>query len=602
MIHHISNQIYQFVDTCNVYVLKNGKQAVLVDFGSGDVLAHLATIGVTEVTAILLTHHHRDQAQGLKIANARHIPVWVPHTEQDLFKEVDQHWLSRELQNNYNVRQDRFSILHSISIMGTLKDYQKIELSGLSLQILPTPGHTTGSITIILNQDQKKFAFCGDLIYAPGKLWSLAATQWTYNGAEGIPATIVSLLDLKERDVIALLPSHGEVMKDVPSAVDILVEKLWNLLRLRGQNPRLFQLREKPYEAILPHLLKHRASMANTYVLLSDSGKALMIDFGYDFITGISAGSDRASRRPWLYTLPALKKQFGVTKVDVVLPTHYHDDHVAGLNLLRTVEGTQTWVPENFADILENPRSYDLPCLWYDPIPVDNKVALNTVFVWEEYSLILYALPGHTRYAVAVSVTVDGKRVLAVGDQYQNDDGLLWNYVYQNRYQIGDYVKTAALYQRLQPELILPGHWQPFEVTPEYLMAIMEQAVEMENLQTSLLPEEVDLGSEGFIARIQPYQTIVRIDSPLTFTVEIQNPYPQAEVLTVNLVVPEGWEANPMKQQLKIEKSLVLTFQVQPPLGLKVWRERIAVDVSFGNHRFGQQAEAFISIKGREIL
>jgi uncharacterized membrane protein len=94
----------------------------------------------------------------------------------------------------------------------------------------------------------------------------------------------------------------------------------------------------------------------------------------------------------------------------------------------------------------------------------------------------------------------------------------------------------------------------------------------------------------------------VRIDSPLTFTVEIQNPYPQAEVLTVNLVVPEGWEANPMKQQLKIEKSLVLTFQVQPPLGLKVWRERIAVDVSFGNHRFGQQAEAFISIKGREIL
>jgi hypothetical protein len=36
--------------------------------------------------------------------------------------------------------------------------------------------------------------------------------------------------------------------------------------------------------------------MAKTYVLLSQSGKALLIDFGYDFITGIAAG--RRSRIP----------------------------------------------------------------------------------------------------------------------------------------------------------------------------------------------------------------------------------------------------------------------------------------------------------------
>ena len=35
------------------------------------------------------------------------------------------------------------------------------------------------------------------------------------------------------------------------------------------------------------------------------------------------------------------------------MPTHYHDDHVAGFNLLREVEGTEVWSPENVAPILE---------------------------------------------------------------------------------------------------------------------------------------------------------------------------------------------------------------------------------------------------------
>ena len=47
-------------------------------------------------------------------------------------------------------------------------------------------------------------------IAGPGQVWSLAATQWTYNGGEGLAATILSLLDLKDRQPTLLLPSHGE--------------------------------------------------------------------------------------------------------------------------------------------------------------------------------------------------------------------------------------------------------------------------------------------------------------------------------------------------------------------------------------------------------
>ena len=51
------------------------------------------------------------------------------------------------------------------------------------------------------------------------------------------------------------------------------------------------------------------------------------------------------------------------------MPTHYHDDHVAGINLLREVEGTEVWAPENVAPMLEEPRRYDLPVPLVRPDP-----------------------------------------------------------------------------------------------------------------------------------------------------------------------------------------------------------------------------------------
>ena len=75
-----------------------------------------------------------------------------------------------------------------------------------------------------------------------------------------------------------------------------LIERFWQILQLRGTNPRLFEFCATPYEAITPHLLRHRNSFAHCYVLLSESKKALYLDFGYDLVTGGLLGSDRASR------------------------------------------------------------------------------------------------------------------------------------------------------------------------------------------------------------------------------------------------------------------------------------------------------------------
>src|SRR4029453_4171524 len=55
---------FVWTDTCNVYVLREGETALLIDLGDGSVLDHLSQIGVKNVEWVLFTHHHREQSQG----------------------------------------------------------------------------------------------------------------------------------------------------------------------------------------------------------------------------------------------------------------------------------------------------------------------------------------------------------------------------------------------------------------------------------------------------------------------------------------------------------------------------------------------------------
>jgi len=53
--------LFAWSDTCNVYVLRDGDAALLIDLGDASVLGHLAEIGVKRVEWVLFTSHHRAQ-------------------------------------------------------------------------------------------------------------------------------------------------------------------------------------------------------------------------------------------------------------------------------------------------------------------------------------------------------------------------------------------------------------------------------------------------------------------------------------------------------------------------------------------------------------
>ena len=609
----VARGVFCVRDSCNVYLIvadapdapAGRRTAVAVDFGSGLALDHLDALGIDSITDIVMTHHHRDQAQGLPRAIERGIRIHVPPVELDLFTNVEEMWQGRQLENDYNLRQDRFSILQNIRVDSTVLEYRAETFGGVSLRTEPTPGHTPGSVTYLLDRDDEIIAFTGDLIYAPGKVWSLAASQWSYTHHEGPAMTVLSSYLLQAKEPTLLLPSHGKPMPDAIDALHELAVNMQSYVDSRRWHPWDLKTRiRQPWVRLTDHLLLNRSSMSCTYALLSEGGEALLVDFGYDITTGLPTGNDRASRRPWLASVPALKDDFGVTRISVALPTHYHDDHVAGMPLLRAVEGTEIWSPANVAPILDDPMQHDLPCLWFDPINSDRVLPLGESFRWNEYEITVHEQPGHTLYAVAYEVKVDGVTVLFTGDQQENlgvpgERRELLNYQYRNRFRIDDYIESAALYKRVAPGLLASGHWEPRWVEEGYLDYLAEEGQFVHDIHHTLLPlDEFDLAADSILARITPYRSRVEAGSTIDFAVTVRNPHPLEAEARVRPIAPLGWRvsAPELTRMLAVGEEASIPFSITAGDSASR-RSRVAVDIAIGDLYLGQHAEALVDVE-----
>jgi glyoxylase-like metal-dependent hydrolase (beta-lactamase superfamily II) len=587
----VAPDVAVFRDSCNVYVLRSGAEAVLVDAGSGDVLEALAELGVERVTDVVVTHHHRDGVQGLARLAAAGARIWVPPVERGLIEGASAHWQERPLANDYDLRQDRFSLLESAPVDGIVDEYRSRAYGGIELFTLPTPGHTAGSVTFLLERDGRRLAFCGDLVQGDGKVPSLAATQWSYSGAEGLAATHVSCNVLAAREPDLLLPAHGPVVEDPRAALTTVRSRVGELFDLRLEQPwDLDDMFASPWAPVTPHFLRNRASFANSYALVSETGAALVIDFGYDVTTGLVPRTEREARRALLWPLDALRRDHGVERIEAAIPTHYHDDHVAGLDLLRDVEGAEVWAPENVAPILLEPSRHDLPCLWFEPIWVDRVLTLGEPLRWHEYELTLHPLPGHTLYAAAIEVEVDGTRVLATGDQQTGGERPTLNYQYRNRFRPDDFVASAELYRRLRPDVIVSGHWPPQAVTDDLLDRLAADGARLAELHRELLPVEAAVA-----VRFEPYRSFAAAGETVELDVIVRNPFDREVSAEVALASSEAW-ALPAAGTASIAAGAEGVVRFRVVAATPARRARLAADLTLDGVRFGQVAEALLDV------
>ena len=126
----LSEHLYRFTDTCNVYVITDGDSGLLIDTGSGEIVEHLDEISVRQVEWVLHTHHHRDQCSGTPRLQDHGAKVAVPEYERHLFDQVELFWQMRRTYDNYNDRNTFFSVGTDIAVDEVLQDYETFRWRG----------------------------------------------------------------------------------------------------------------------------------------------------------------------------------------------------------------------------------------------------------------------------------------------------------------------------------------------------------------------------------------------------------------------------------------------------------------------------------------
>jgi glyoxylase-like metal-dependent hydrolase (beta-lactamase superfamily II) len=596
----LSEHLFRFDDICNVYALIENDEAILIDFGSGAVLDHLGDIGIRGVKAILHTHHHRDQCQGDLRATGNGIPIYVPEHERRLFEQVELFWANKQLYDMYNVRNTYYSLTRNVQVTGSLVDFSVWSSGIYTFTILPAPGHSLGSLVLIVEIDGRRVAFTGDLLYASGKVQTMYDMQYNYGATDGVEAAILSLVNLARHEPQLLCPSHGEPMWEADEAIQRTHDNLVSFFKL--MNNGLLPAGEIDFVPVLPHVLAATYACSYFYVITADSGKALLVDFGapnYGLFQPAQKYFEDGERvRFFEHSLDRLTHQYGVREISAVLPSHYHDDHINGIPYLQQQLNIECWAYENMRDILENPRGELIGCVLPTPIRVHRTFRDGERFQWEGLEFTIHYTPGHADYHMGMFAQIDGHSVAFSGDNVFP----LWagtpSLIYRNHVHKTSHQQTSRLYLEYMPDILCAGHDLQREVSPQVYMRFAEKALQMSQLFEVLLPGEANFGLEPSWVQIYPYQSLAQAGDMLYLQIRVINFLPQVTQAEVSLVLPDGWVATPAVGHLAIapQQRGQTDFRVQIPNSFRFPYPRIAiaVNVILNGRHLGQVAEATI--------
>ncbi|MDO9601908.1 MAG: MBL fold metallo-hydrolase [Rhodocyclaceae bacterium] len=182
------------VQNCTILWDPATRQAAVVDPG-GDVEAILDVIKENhlKVEKLLLTHGHIDHVGGT-VALAKHLNVPVEGPQR-----TDAFWLE---QLPEQCSMFGFPRTPAFTPDRWLEDGDKVAVGGLTLDVLHTPGHTPGHVSLI--HKPSKLALVGDVLFAG----SIGRTDFPLgNPTELIHSIREKLFPLG--DDYTFLPGHG---------------------------------------------------------------------------------------------------------------------------------------------------------------------------------------------------------------------------------------------------------------------------------------------------------------------------------------------------------------------------------------------------------
>ncbi len=601
-IQRISKSLYLVEDICNVYLLVRGNRVLVIDSGLGLAARAFAALGVEHVDWVLHTHFHRDQCDGASAFAALGAKIGAPAGELRYFAG-ETFLRSRSTFDNHDTYNDLAAPITNILVDRALTDYETFTWLDLKLQIVPAPGHTKGSIALVGEIDGRRIAFSGDAIHVSGRPWTVFDLEWNYGEHSGVVALSSTLRTLARLSLDVMLPAHGGVIAAPAQACQELDRRLALYqeclqFTVYAERAHWAPLSKQTVQAVTPHVWMNTISFADTFAIVAPSGKALLLDCGFPSYAHFSA-----DYRFVEHTLAELRAVAGLTEIDVLLPSHYHDDQICGLQYFQERYGARLWVFENQEDILARPEAYRLPCLWPRPLTASRVFQDGETFRWEGIAFTAVRMPGHTKYACAVIFEIDDTRFVHAGDTLGRflDGPILGGPVFQNGFSPGDFLESIAKLRDLTPDYLLTGHSGAFRVDRKFFEVALLRARELSDIlwELTAVPEEGGFSFDPNWATLYPYHVTAVAEEPTPVEVRIVNHLSSDVTARAVFRLPDGWICDPPDGEVTIPRGGqgALPFLVTAlPASRGAERHIIAAEVTLNGRPFGPVAEGILLV------
>ncbi len=617
VVQHGNLEVLLWRDVCNVYVIRDGDAAMMIDIGDGSIFEQLGKAGIRRLEWVLVTHHHREQCQGHVKLQGWRAHVAAPEKERAFLERPGDFRKSRpSLEDAFTTHGASYvrPPLESMAVQRGFKTMDTFTWHGCEFWCLETAGNSPGGMSYLLKAGTGWIVFSGDVMLAGARMHNWFDTEWDYGFAKGLYTLIESASLLQGFEPEWLLPSHGPVIKKPVEELRAYEQKLRRLAQryVRGYSISTFECADQDKVSrpsavphlwqTTPHLFKFKGPchLPNAAFLVADSGHALMIDCGLVDEATLDA------------TIEQMHQHLGLKGIDALLVTHMHGDHVLGAAHLRERWGARLWTLDRVAPPLEQPERFDYAAqLWsysrdVKPVAFDRLFTPGETFTWEGYELTVDWMPGQTEFACCIHGMIDGRRVAFTGDNIVGDpdnpqhDGHEAVCCRNSAILEEGYILAADYLRRLKPDLLMGGHSFVMDRPGELIERYHRWSLELrEAFQELSAEEDYRTMFDPYWVRADPYRMRLARGSNGKATILIRNFLARPQSYRVALHLPDGITADPPV----IEGITPAESTTRVPVTVRVQPDRrpgvcfIPLDTSIDGQRYGEWFDFILEVE-----